>query len=72
VPNAKYSPKVSADASVSYHYNDATTVTLGGSNIFDRFPSRQDPNETDNGHVFDSVQFGLNGAAYYLRLAYKF
>jgi iron complex outermembrane recepter protein len=72
VPNAEYGAKVSADASISYLFDQRWRVTLGGSNLFDQFPDVQDANETDNGFKYDSVQFGLNGAAYFLRLAGKF
>lgn len=72
VPNAEYNAKASADVSLTYSLTDATKLTVGGANIFDTYPTRQDPNETDNGHVYDSVQFGLNGAAYYLRLHSRF
>lgn len=67
-----YGAKTSADASVSYAFNDNVKLTVGAANIFDEFPDRQNPDETDNGHVFDSVQFGLNGTSYFTRLAVKF
>jgi iron complex outermembrane receptor protein len=35
-------------------------------------PTAQDPNETDNGFKYESVQFGLNGVAYFARLHVKF
>jgi iron complex outermembrane receptor protein len=41
-------------------------------NIFNVKPSEQNPNETDNGFKYDSVQFGLNGTAYFARLWMKF
>jgi iron complex outermembrane receptor protein len=72
VPNARYAPKTSADLAVSYSIDKNTKITFGGTNIFDVKPSSQDPNETDNGFKYDSVQFGLNGAAYFLRLWKKF
>jgi iron complex outermembrane recepter protein len=72
VPNARYGAKTSADLSFSYSFTENTKLTVGGTNIFDQFPDRQDPNETDNGHIYDSVQFGLNGAAYFVRLYSKF
>jgi iron complex outermembrane receptor protein len=72
VPNAHYNAKASADVSVTYSLTDATKVTLGAANIFDTYPTRQDSNETDNGHVYDSVQFGLNGASWFMRLHSRF
>ena len=72
VPNAYYSPKTSADTSLTYAFNSTTKVTVGVSNLFDVTPDTQNPDETDSGHKFDSVQFGLNGRAYFARLWKKF
>jgi iron complex outermembrane recepter protein len=72
VPNAKYEPKTSADLSFTYKFDANTKLTIGGNNIFNVKPSKQDPNETDNGFIYDSVQFGLNGASYFARLWKKF
>lgn len=72
VPNARYAAKTSADLSLTYAIDRDTKVTIGGANIFNVKPSKQDPNETDNGFIYDSVQFGLNGASYFLRFYKKF
>lgn len=68
VPNAVYKAKTSADLSVTYAYDAKTKFTIGGNNILNVKPSAQDANETDNGFKYDSVQFGLNGASYFVRL----
>lgn len=67
VPNAVYKAKTSADLSVTYSLDPKTKVTVGGNNIFNVKPTSQDANETDNGFKYDSVQFGLNGASYFIR-----
>ncbi len=72
VANARYEPKTSADLSLTYSFDKTTKLTVGGTNIFNVKPSKQDPNETDNGFIYDSVQFGLNGASYFVRLWKKF
>ena len=72
VPNQKYEAKTSADLSFTWAFTDRTRLTVGGTNIFDVKPTRQDPNETDNGFKYESVQFGLNGAAMFARLAHRF
>ncbi|MFC4765077.1 TonB-dependent receptor plug domain-containing protein [Dyella koreensis] len=72
VPNQHYADKTSADVSLTYHFNDKIKLTVGGANIFDKFPTKQDPNETDNGFKYEAVQFGLNGASWFARLAMKF
>jgi iron complex outermembrane receptor protein len=72
VPNQHYQPRTSADLSFTYHFSPATKFTVGGTNIFDVKPTRQDDAETDNGFKYESVQFGLNGAAYFARLWHRF
>lgn len=72
VPNQHYSDKTSADVSVTYSFTENTKLTVGGANILGKFPSPQNADETDNGFKYEAVQFGLNGAAYFVRLAYKF
>ena len=72
VANAYYAPKTSADLSLTYAFDKNTKLTIGGTNIFNVKPTKQDANETDNGFIYDSVQFGLNGAGYFVRLWKKF
>jgi iron complex outermembrane receptor protein len=72
VPNARYTSKTSADLSFTYSFNKTTKLTIGANNIFNVKPSKQDPNETDNGFIYDSVQFGLNGTSYFARLWKRF
>jgi iron complex outermembrane receptor protein len=72
VPNAYYKAKTSADLSFTWAFSEKTKLTVGGTNIFNVHPTEQDANETDNGFKYESVQFGLNGAAYFARLWHKF
>jgi iron complex outermembrane recepter protein len=72
VPNARYAPKTSADLALSFQPTKNLTLSAGGNNIFNVKPTKQDPNETDNGFIYDSVQFGLNGASYFLRAHLRF
>lgn len=72
VPNAVYEPKTSADLAFTYSFNALTKLTVGAANIFNVKPTKQDPNETDNGFIYDSVQFGLNGTSYFARLWKRF
>ncbi len=72
VPNQRYADKTSADLSLSWRIGDRGVFTVGGVNVLDQYPTRQNPDETDNGHVMESVQFGLNGAAWYARYAQRF
>jgi iron complex outermembrane receptor protein len=72
VPNQHYDAKTSADLSFTWAFTKKTKLTLGGTNIFNVHPTGQNPDETDNGFHYESVQFGLNGAAYFARLAHQF
>ncbi|WP_373988423.1 TonB-dependent receptor plug domain-containing protein [Duganella sp. BuS-21] len=72
VANQYYKPKTSADLAFTYTINKNMKFTFGGNNIFNVHPSEQNPDETDNGFKYESVQFGLNGASYFGRLYVKF
>ena len=72
VPNLKYKPKTSMDLGLSWQATPALKFSVGGNNVFNVKPTRQNPDETDNGFYYDSVQFGLNGASYYARAYYRF
>ncbi|MGL4230713.1 MAG: TonB-dependent receptor plug domain-containing protein [Casimicrobium sp.] len=72
VPNQKYRPKTSADLSFTYAFDKNTKLTIGGTNIFNVKPTEQDANETDNGFKYESVQFGLNGAAIFAKFYKRF
>ena len=70
--NQHYDAKASADLSFTYTINKNMKFTFGGNNIFNVHPTTQNPDETDNGFKYESVQFGLNGASYFGRLYVKF
>lgn len=72
VANQKYEAKTSADLGFTYAFTKNAKLSLGAANIFDVHPTPQDPNETDNGFKYESVQFGLNGVSYFARLHVKF
>ena len=72
VPNQYYEAKTSADLSFTWAFTGKTKFTVGGTNIFNVKPTVQDANETDNGFKYESVQFGLNGAALFARLSHRF
>jgi iron complex outermembrane recepter protein len=71
-PNQQYKAKTSADLSFTYSFDANTKLTFGGNNIFNVKPTPQNENETDNGFKYESVQFGLNGASYFLRFYKRF
>jgi iron complex outermembrane receptor protein len=67
-----YKARTSADLSFTVALAKNLRLSFGGNNIFNVKPSKQDPNETDNGFKYESVQFGLNGASYFGRLHLTF
>ena len=72
VANQHYEAKTSADLAFTYTINKNMKFSFGGNNIFNVHPTTQNPDETDNGFKYESVQFGLNGASYFGRLYVKF
>jgi iron complex outermembrane receptor protein len=70
-PAQRYDPRFSTDLHVGFHLPRNLTLTVGGMNVFDVQPTDQDPNETENGALWDNVQMGFNGAAWYVRLNWK-
>lgn len=71
-PLLHYKPKTSMDLGASWQATPALKLSVGGNNVFNVKPTRQNAFETDNGFYYDSVQFGLNGASYYARAHYRF
>jgi len=70
-PSQQYHPRLTTDVHFGLHLARNLQLTVGGTNIFDEVPSEQDPNETENGALWENVQMGFNGAAYYTRLSYR-
>jgi len=62
-----YEARLTADASVGYEMSDAVRLTVGGANLFDTYPTRQDT-ETETGGMWDAVQMGFSGRFLYARL----
>ncbi len=67
-----YSSKFTTDLSMSYDFSTQLSLTVGGTNIFDEYPDKQDPNETENGGTWESVQMGFNGAYFFTRITFNF
>ncbi|HWP37912.1 MAG TPA: hypothetical protein VNL18_10215, partial [Gemmatimonadales bacterium] len=65
-----YEARFTTDASVTYRVSRNVSFTLGGNNVFNRYPTQQDT-ETETGGVWDAVQMGFSGAFYFARLNFK-
>ncbi|WP_207493308.1 TonB-dependent receptor [Aridibaculum aurantiacum] len=66
-----YSSRLTTDISVGYKATKNITITVGGSNIFDVYPTHQDPGLTESGGMWDAVQMGFGGAFYFARIGLK-
>jgi iron complex outermembrane recepter protein len=62
-----YAAAATVDASVSYRLSRTAGLTLGGTNLLNRYPTQQDT-ETETGGLWDAVQMGTSGAFYFLRV----
>lgn len=67
-----YEPATSVDASVSYQISPQWRVTVGGQNIFNRYPTPQFDTWADQGGLWNPVQMGGDGAFVFARLGFRF
>ena len=65
-----YAPKITTDMHLRYQFSKALNFQIGSHNLFNIYPSIQDPN-TDSGGFWDSTQMGSNGAFFYTRIQYS-
>lgn len=66
-----YEATLVTDVSISYKVTDGLTLSIGGNNVLNVYPTQQD-DWTDGGGYWDSVQMGSAGAYYFGRLGFKF
>ena len=69
-----YGANWSIDLEVKYKLSKQIMISLGGNNIFDKYPARRPSSDDLFGHLpYDySVPIGFNGAYYYARMDYRF
>lgn len=67
-----YEPATSVDASVSYQITPRWRATVGGQNIFNRYPTPQFDTWADQGGLWNPVQMGGDGAYFFARLGFRF
>jgi iron complex outermembrane receptor protein len=72
VPDQHYRPRTVVDFSIGHDIGESLRLTVGATNVFDARPSRQDENETDTNFIYESVQMGFNGPAWFARLSGSF
>ena len=70
-PPQHYDARFTTDLHAGYELRPNLQLTVGGMNVFDEYPTENDPAETENGARWENVQMGINGAAWYVRLNWK-
>ncbi|MFN0202696.1 MAG: TonB-dependent receptor domain-containing protein [Bacteroidia bacterium] len=66
-----YDPRITTDLAFGYDLSDKANLVIGGNNILNVYPTRQNV-DTESGGVWDPVQMGFNGAFWFARLRWKF
>lgn len=67
-----YDPAMVVDFSATWHIAPKLNFTLGANNLLNAYPTQQNPDGTDSGGYWDSVQMGFSGAYYFGRLGFRF
>ncbi|MEM7583735.1 MAG: TonB-dependent receptor [Acidobacteriota bacterium] len=68
-----YGGEYLVDLEAAYSFTEAFTLTLGGQNVTDTFPSENPGARSGVGNLYSQFSpFGFNGAFWYARLSYKF
>ncbi|OHX65691.1 TonB-dependent receptor [Flammeovirga pacifica] len=67
-----YGSRMTTDIAMTYSFTPKLKWTLGGNNIFNVYPSKQDPLSTETGGYWDPVQMGFNGAYFYTKFGINF
>lgn len=60
------------DLTAGYSFTDRLKITVGASNLFNKYPTPQFDGWTDQGGFNDSVQMGSDGAYYFGRIGFRF
>ncbi|HSG08586.1 MAG TPA: TonB-dependent receptor [Longimicrobiales bacterium] len=66
-----YQAKTTADVGVTGRLSSNMSLTLGGANLFNTYPTQQDT-ETETGGLWDAVQMGFSGTLYFAKLSFRF
>ncbi|MEA5458829.1 TonB-dependent receptor [Arcicella sp. LKC2W] len=71
LPNM-YGAKMTTDLSAGYSLTENIKFVLNGSNIFNVYPDKQNPGNTETGGMYEAIQMGFGGSFYSARLKFKF
>ncbi|AHJ98517.1 TonB-dependent receptor [Hymenobacter swuensis] len=67
-----YEARVTTDLTLSYALTDHLQFSVGSTNLFNRYPTFFNPNNTETGGAWDPVQMGSNGRFYFAKLQARF
>jgi len=67
----RYNSRTTTDCSFSYAFKKKYTVTIGGNNILDVYPTHHDPGYTETGGMWEATQMGFSGAFFFGRISVK-
>ena len=67
-----YDAKITTDLFAGYQITENVKISLNGSNIFNVYPNKQKPSDTETGGMYEAVQMGFGGSFYSVRLKFKF
>lgn len=65
-----YEPQITTDISIGYDLSHNLSLIIGGSNLFNTYPTLQDT-ETETGGLWDAVQMGFSGRFYFAKLNFR-
>ena len=67
-----YTPRLTTDVALSYALTNHLSLSVGSSNLFNKYPTFFDPQATETGGAWDPVQMGSNGRFYFAKLQARF
>ncbi|GAB3634677.1 TonB-dependent receptor [Hymenobacter arcticus] len=67
-----YDPRLTTDVALSYALTNQLRLSLGSSNLFNKYPNFFNPQATETGGAWDPVQMGSNGRMLFAKLQAKF
>jgi len=66
-----YKKKMTVDLSLSYAFTPKFSLTIGSTNMFNKYPTPQFDGWTDQGGMMDSVQMGSDGRYVFGRVGFR-
>ncbi|MGI4738367.1 MAG: TonB-dependent receptor [Janthinobacterium lividum] len=68
----RYNPRLTTDVALSYALTNQLRLSLGSSNLFNKYPNFFNPQATETGGAWDPVQMGSNGRMLFAKLQARF